>query len=615
MRVQKSVFCLSILIFSTVAFCVSGFAIGSYTANGHSMRLFKITNTKVDTAYDLLTGSQYSGIAINTHGTHAAFWKKTRDGVDSAYSTTDWRKILTSADDAALYLLGRYQTVAKAATISGLTTTRVTQLKASLDSIGRMVGSTELWPVDQIRRRTPADWNWDIYYDVNTNTWTKTVHKTFQEFKLVLMRIDNPSKTIELVITGKDLTMYSNPGTIAWPAGDWIFFSTFGNGYRFLYKVNVLSREVRFVTLIDNQWHMIYNGIPCCVIADDFKMSSIGNKILLNHTGLLFSLDEIIAAKGVPDFDYWGTKAGMLGLGGCGQTISASGNFGGFQVGAGHNDYGTYSISWTNRALTNQVITTSTHRNRWSKDSNDPILACRIQDPLSGDPADKIIESVGVGNATGGHNYAVNSDAWLCLLSGWAPGGRWGSNGQNIILCNFKDSTTLNVSRGPRRIETSNGTVEPQCYVQPIYYVVDEAHFFVKEPLNEIIPELQADAQSNYTVPGLDDNTVLSSLTVMPQTPYGGLIPANVTQKPSFGRVDWSSVQMAPTRNGLKLTFHINEPGKIRIVNAAGKVVKSCNTTSNVAEVIFSKSEYPAGVYVAELQSTTTLQKKKFTMW
>jgi hypothetical protein len=189
----------------------------------------------------------------------------------------------------------------------------------------------------------------------------------------------------------------------------------------------------------------------------------------------------------------------MFTVQGCGHTISPSGNTMSNQVDPGHFIRIVTPIDWQNHRLGTSVLYYPQDRNAWSVDKADPQLACRIFEIVS---SDRMVETVGVGSATYGNSFSVNSDKWECLLSGWSPGGREGGNGRNMVLMNYTDKISFNVSRALRRDGGSaSDQVTPHCVKTTQWQLGEATSFFVSGPREDILPELRTDAETDYSVP------------------------------------------------------------------------------------------------------------------
>ncbi|MBD3421993.1 MAG: hypothetical protein GF398_17920 [Chitinivibrionales bacterium] len=125
--------------------------------------------------------------------------------------------------------------------------------------------------------------------------------------------------------------------------------------------------------------------------------------------------------------------------------------------------------------------------------------------PYSGDTCYRI-EKTGGGLYTIS-NWTVNSDYWWNPISGWSPGGRFGDNGTNLVIINWRDSTSLNITRNPHKTAV-NWNLDNNDSTMADGREAGDGQFWVSAPLSDVVPEFQDDVtnRDSYSIPCIDDN-------------------------------------------------------------------------------------------------------------
>ncbi len=426
---------------------------------------------------------------------------------------------------------------------------------------------------------------------------------TNNECWISVLRLSDPSTYVDIAYYGNDNGNEWGSKQICWPQGDWIYFTTASKS-KYVYRVNVQTRKIEFIAYINLDQNSGFGA--------EFKMSAINNRIQLTG-GLYFTLQELQSApNGVLNTNQW--PDGAFTIQGCGHTISPSGNVMGNQVDPGHCLRFISQLDWNTRQITGNAVYSARDRNLMSVDRDDPFLACSLlTDPCTGSDSG-FIETIGVGQTTTGNSFAVNSDKWECLVSGWFPDGRELGYGGNFILFNPFDSISLNVTRIPRK--RADGIVGA-CQVDAgSSGFAANPSFFVSAPIDDILPELRADAASDYTVPGLDDNTQFPSLTIMPATPYSGwpidLVkavrqPARITNKTPAIRFSGSGEALS-----LRLDFgRLKGRHAVKVFNSLGKLVTE-RFGDRQTETFTRRDGLRPGLYIFNIRSKGRTTMRSF---
>jgi hypothetical protein len=460
----------------------------------------------------------FGGPAINTHGTHVAFWQTLSGGKSQTLTTTDWRELFPELRLVVDFLLSRElldrvipkMTVESIAEHTGSSVDYVKQRKAALETIAAQYGvPAQVWTIDELQARRSGDWRINILYDAAAKSWQYGTITEEARYALVVMSLDSTNARKEtLLYCGRDITsvaplsgFHDGVGSVEWPQGDWIYFTT-TKEVKYLYRVNVKTKALEKVAAFN-----------CFVKGEnrEFKLSADGATMLVNRLGKAFKL-AAVSDNGMVDDALW-SKGGSALLGGCGHTLSPSGNRVGFQTDAGHIVYNIMELDWQKRSSAVIAETTPEQRNQWSLQRNHPQLACESKPDY--------IESVGTGQATEGMSFAVNSDEWVCLISGWFPRGRFGNNGMNFVLMNQAAQVTLNVSQN-LRFNDSRYPVPSACAVTSSNVSVDDVEFVLTGPREQVLPSLRADMGVAYSVPGVDGPSVVAAVD-MAQSPFTGV--------------------------------------------------------------------------------------------
>ncbi|MBD3320798.1 MAG: hypothetical protein GF350_06865, partial [Chitinivibrionales bacterium] len=218
-----------------------------------------------------------------------------------------------------------------------------------------------------------------------------------------------------------------------WPRGDWVWFGARDN--RELWRVNVQTGEVHQVT-------KLRAGGRCFRLSTDARRIN-GMKSGARYLYTLPEADDVIDTIEMDMDRDFSNGGGRIG-GGCGASISPSGNHMESQSGSGHENVAVYEVDYDLQTINPVKGFKILNWNEWSVDDFFQYCVSYNNDPCYR------VEKVGGGGYTE-HFWCRNSEYWLCNIVGWSPGGRFGENGSNVALINWKDEISMNVSRFPHK--------------------------------------------------------------------------------------------------------------------------------------------------------------------
>ena len=285
---------------------------------------------------------------------------------------------------------------------------------------------------------------------------------------LSVMRIDGDRTKIKdlVLLDGGNIRRY-----LDWPRGDWIYYNP-TNGRDVFRRVNVQTgadEHVLSVSGWDDQNHIC-----------EWRMSSDARLIHANvKSRHVLELD----GDGVLNTAKWEDGGNAVGQG-CTPTISPSGRYITATTDAGHNVHAVMEVMFSPRQLVWAGRSTSADWAAWQQGEWPT-----VQGGVFG------------GNCgLAGNSFSRNSDKWVCYASGMDDKARFGTNGLNLLAVNWQDSIAVNVSRYP---STKDGT----HYRSQVFNL----DFWVKAPLADVLPSMQADVTANgaYFIADLDEESVI----------------------------------------------------------------------------------------------------------
>lgn len=296
---------------------------------------------------------------------------------------------------------------------------------------------------------------------------------------LGVTRADEPAGLCKRIVVDSSIDQ------VEWPRGDWVYWSSGGK----LYRTDVQTCALEHVLTL----HMPEYGIDEYPFRDQFTLSSDAHRI---HFQVGEFSDELEFLEGRYQYELPGDGALRRQVhgpgGGCGPAVSPSGLKVSWQTDAGHTrrDWSPWGMNDSGGSFNYRDW------NDWSVDGS---FACTHNSLWT--------ETVGLGIVEKGNRWSRNSDKWLVLQMGWWPEGRFAKNGSNLVIVNYVDSVSLNVTRYPR-FASDRYPIPGDCPTTQSAerYQVHHGDFWLRAPLDDVHEPLRADVleRGSYQVVCLD---------------------------------------------------------------------------------------------------------------
>jgi hypothetical protein len=319
-----------------------------------------------------------------------------------------------------------------------------------------------------------------------------------------LMRLDGTSTVIKDIVTAAGITQ------LEWPRGEWVYYTIGGK----LYKVNVQSAQSELVLTLS----MPDKGIEQYPFRDQFTMSADARRM---HFQLAEVSDSLEYLEGRYTYELPGDgvlKHGVHGPGGgCGPSVSPSGTMKSFQLNSAHSE----RLWWTWDGVMPRD-SGAFNRLEWNRWSVDKLLGCIY---TVGDVTWQ--EYVGDGIVEQCNRWCRNSEEWMVLPMGWAYKGRYSKNNSNLVLVNFRDSLSLNVTRYPRFVSAQYPIAENCTYAGTVVKRVGHGDFWLQAPLESVYAPLREDVlnRDSYKIACIDDGQPCAQ-PILPAHQNHSLYPA-----------------------------------------------------------------------------------------
>ncbi|MBD3421898.1 MAG: hypothetical protein GF398_17445 [Chitinivibrionales bacterium] len=312
---------------------------------------------------------------------------------------------------------------------------------------------------------------------------------------LAIVRADVPMTSPDYKI--KPLVAWQNgaSGNIDWPQGDWVWVALNRKNAparAVLWRFNVKTLESRKVVM----WK---EGSTVVRITGNGQYAfghAYGARFFMSLEDILADAKPDTILRNQNDWTRDGTKFG----GGCNMAASPDGRHIVSTHSSGHTVLNATSLDHATRKTQGAA---TVEVGEW----NDRALDTTFQYCVSyqRDPCFRV-EKTGGGLATIS-NWTSNSRYWWCPISGWSPGGRFGDNGSNLILLNWHDSTSLNITKIPHKTQDNLNRNAPAATIEKGHGVGD-GDFWVSAPRGDIDPAMldDLDNRDSYAIPCIDDN-------------------------------------------------------------------------------------------------------------